>query len=100
MMHAVDQRTLEDFLPNLGPLDSEQQKILDDNYDHFHRGAVHLLSEQLKNAESYRVKPWAKHILYRYEQFQKMMSATEKPKEGEDPVSVYGRNREPTGTAR
>jgi hypothetical protein len=35
MMHAVDQRTLEDFLPNLRPLDSEQQKILDGNYDYF-----------------------------------------------------------------
>ncbi|KAF2851724.1 hypothetical protein T440DRAFT_507140 [Plenodomus tracheiphilus IPT5] len=96
MMHALDQRTLENFLPNLQPLDSETTKILNDNIEYFHRGAVHIMAEQLKGAEKIRSQDWSKHIVYRYEQYMKMMASLKKPDKGDDPVAVYGWDRNNT----
>lgn len=102
MMHALDDRTLDNFMPNLKPLDADCAKIYNDYTEYFHQGAVHvgLLAKQLKGAEKIKAQNWSKHIVYKYEQFQKMMNAVVQPKEGEDPVAVYRWNRSDTTQAK
>jgi hypothetical protein len=94
MLHALDQRTLENFMPNLAPLPDQATKdIYSSNVDYFHRGAVHVLAEQLKGDGKIKGQTFAKHIVYRYELFQKMMVMEKKPAGGkDDPVTAYGWN--------
>ena len=93
-MHALDERTLQNFMPNLKPLDAEAKAILDKNREYFHRCAAHILAEQLKGSEKIKKQYWAKHIVYSYEQFQKTMMCLKKPDSGEDPVETYGWKRD------
>ncbi|KAJ4312198.1 hypothetical protein N0V94_007567 [Neodidymelliopsis sp. IMI 364377] len=93
MKHALNEDTRRKFLPNLQVLDDEARTILENNRDWFRRAGVHMFAEQLKKAEKIKDQDWSKHIVSKYETFNKMMSSTTAPKDEEDPVVKYGWDR-------
>ena len=92
MLHALDDNTRADLLPNLQPLDAMSISILQDNKDYFKRSAIHFLAEQIKKMQG--VNPdLTKSIAWRFQPFNDMLGSTEKAQpEEEDPVKLYNKD--------
>lgn len=94
MMHALDPETRRTLLPNLPDLDPTMQAILDQNRDYFHRGAVHLLGDQLKQMDA--VSQELKNgIRTKFDRFMSMITTpaptdAKKYVREKDPVVLYG----------
>ncbi|KAF8446800.1 hypothetical protein BDZ91DRAFT_787118 [Kalaharituber pfeilii] len=92
MLHAVNRHSQEELLPNLPSLTPSQQEISKQNPEFLRRGGIHLLAESLKNTPGME-SSIARKIKDKFQYYIKMMTSLEPP-EKDDPVTLYGWDRE------
>lgn len=97
MMNALDDETKKLLFPDNSSLDSlspAEKNIYTLNKDFFERGAVHYVTDMLRESEHVPSSIKSKLKSKRYSAFLAALQAKIKPASGDDPVTLYGMNRD------